>query len=91
MWGSGHEIKTHHSLHRSYRIQQCQHQHLLNQLLVGEGLKKAVVRINLSLQSALTVTLLNSQHPTQLSIKAQAYCISEGHKLMAQKCIYLMI
>lgn len=83
--------QTHHSFHGSYGIQQRQHQCLLNQLLVGEGLKKAVVRINLSLQSALTVTLLNTQHPTQLPIQAQAYCISGGHKLMAQKCIYLMI
>lgn len=50
-----------------------------------------MVRINLSLQSALTVTLLNTQHPTQLSAQAQAYCVSGGHELMAQKCIYLMI
>lgn len=83
--------QSHHSLHRSYGIQQCQHQCLLKQLLVGEGLKKAMVRINLSLQSALTVTLLNTQHPTQLSLQAQAYCISGGCKLMAQKCIYQMI
>lgn len=83
--------QTHPSLHGSYAFQQCQQQRVLKQLLVGEGLKKAVVRINLSLQSALAVTLLNTQHPTQLSAQTQAYCITEGHKLMAQKCIYLMI
>ena len=86
--------QTHHSLHRTSlnsAVHLCQHQCLLNQLLVREGLKKAAVWINWSLQSALTVTLLNTQHPTQLSRQAQAYCILGGHKLIAQKCIYLMI
>lgn len=86
--------QTHHGLHGSSpssAVLLCQHRCLLNQLLVGERLKKAAVWINLSLQSALTVTLLNTQHPTQLSRQAQAYCILGGRKLMSQKGIYLMI
>lgn len=86
--------QTHHGLHGSSpssAVHLCQHWCLLNQLLVGEGLKKAAVWINLSLQSALTVTSLNTQHPTQLSRQAQAYCILGGRKLMSQKGIYLMI